>query len=211
LRGPNAVAARSTAAPALRGRPCAPGRAVGRVGVPSGIAVVEHLTTADYGIVFGHAGVVMEQDASPLSHIALLCRELGVPFVCGVDGARARLVGCGVAVDGSAGEIAIVPDAEEAVTTSRPPAVAPTMSSLELVVRLLAEGRPGHEPAGEAERIVRRYGRSLGGGAVRVTGTSLALDDAQRLERLGVALFGPEFSIAAVLAGCKIPSEKPDR
>ena len=45
----------------------------------------------------------MEQDASPLSHVAVLCRELGVPLVCGVAGARANLAGRRVVVDGGTG------------------------------------------------------------------------------------------------------------
>ncbi len=63
-----------------------------------GIAVVDRLTTADYGIVFRSAAVVMQQEASSLSHVAILCRELGVPLVCGVAGARS-LIGRRVAVD----------------------------------------------------------------------------------------------------------------
>lgn len=91
---------------ALRGRPCAGGLAQGIAGAPGGIAVVERLDTGDYGLVFDHAGIVMTGDASPLSHVAILCRELGVPFVCGVTDGRA-LLGRVIQVDGAAGTVAL--------------------------------------------------------------------------------------------------------
>ena len=174
-----------------RGRACAGGRAVGlaidaRAGDdstgdrPTGdgprIAVVDRLTTADYGIVFGNAGVVTEQDASPLSHVGILCRELGVPFVCGIDGAVARLAGRRVALDGGSGEVEILHDAVGPAATmaaaspaAPPPPPPATISGLELLLRLLVERRPGHPPAEEADRILRHYARAVGAPSTEVT------------------------------------------
>lgn len=184
---------------AFHGRPCSAGRAVGTVNTPGGIAVVEHLTPADYGVVLAHAGVVAERDASPLSHVAVLCRELGVPFVCGVAGARTELAGRRVAVDGGTGAVEIVSGDEPAPPRATTPAPAPVMSALELLLRVVAEGRPGHAPAAEAEGIRTRYARALGGGPVRVVAHPVVPDDLGALDRLGTELFGPEFSAASLL------------
>ncbi len=199
------------AAGRLRGRACAGGRAVGTAvdaragevgsGDGPGIALVGRLTTADFGIVLGHAGVVMEQDASPLSHVAILCRELGVPFVCGIDGALARFDGRRVAVDGGSGEVEILDDAPVTPASAErtPPPAEATISALELLLRLLAEGRPGNPPE-EARRIARSYARALGARATRVTSCSVAPAELEALERLGRALLGPTFSATAFLA-----------
>ncbi len=185
---------------ALRGRPCGGGRVAGMAGEPGGIAVVDHLTPADYGIVLSHAGVVMERDSSPLSHVAVLCRELGVPFVCGVAGARAALTGRRVVVDGATGSVEIagageVPAAERRISTL----AEPVMSAVELVLRVFAEGRPGRPPAAEAQRLLRGYGGVLGGDSVRVVAHVVNPEELAALDVLGGQLFGPDFSAAAFL------------
>ncbi|MGI8685176.1 MAG: PEP/pyruvate-binding domain-containing protein [Acidimicrobiales bacterium] len=163
----------------------------------AGIAVVDRLTTADYGIVFRSAAVVMEQEASSLSHVAILCRELGVPLVCGVAGARS-LIGRTVAVDSGTGEVEVVEGEEVA---PRPPSVSsPTapreraMPAVELLLRVLAEARPGHPPAGEAARIAGRHA---------VVPHPVAAGDLEHLQRLGTELLGPSFSANDVLA-CRL-------
>ncbi len=185
------------------GRGCAGGQAIGLATAPerraddgqARIAVVEQLTTADYGIVFRHVGIVTEQDASPLSHVAILCRELGVPFICGVDGARADLIGHRVAMDGASGAVEILEHEDAGAAPAGPPVSPsqPAMTKVELVLRILAEGRPGHAQSAEADRIVHRYARALGVETVRLTTTPIAPDELERLERLGVALLGPDF------------------
>ena len=183
-----------------RGRPCAGGRVAGMVGEPGGIAVVDHLTPADYGLVLSHAGVVMERDASPLSHVAVLCRELGVPFVCGVAGARAALAGRRVVVDGGTGVVALAGAGVVAAPVAETPAPAePVMSAVELVLRVFAEGRPGQPPAVEAERLLGRYAGALGGSSARIVGHPVDPDELAALDRLGGRLFGPDFSAAAFL------------
>jgi phosphohistidine swiveling domain-containing protein len=187
---------------AMTGRPCAAGRAVGMVGEPGGIAVVDQLTPADYGIVLTHAGVVMEQDASPLSHVAVLCRELGVPFVCGVAGAREQLTGRRVLVDGGTGAVEVVDD--EGIVDAGlgpPPAPAePVMSAVELVLRVFAEARPGYPPSAEAERVLGGYARALGGDSVRIVAAAVGPGELAALDRLGGQLFGADFSAATFLA-----------
>lgn len=186
---------------ALHGRPCATGRVAGPVDEPGGIAVVERLTPADYGIVLSHAGVVMEEDASPLSHVAVLCRELGVPFVCGVAGARAALAGRRVVVDGGRGTVEIVdhvetvPEAAAARTAD-----GPVISAVELLLRVMVDGRPGHPPAAEAERILGDYARALGGDSARIVAHPLAPAELAAMDRLGGEVFGPGFSAASFLA-----------
>lgn len=195
--GPPAAAGGSDGTAMMRGRPCAGGRVAGMVNEPGGIAVVDHLTPADYGIVLSHAGVVTERDASPLSHVAVLCRELGVPFVCGVAGARAELAGRRVVVDGGTGGIEFPGAGEPAAPASATPAPAePVMSAVELVLRVFAEGRPGQPPAAEAERILGGYAQALGGDSVRVVVHAVEPDDLAALDRLGGQLFGPGFSAA---------------
>ncbi len=196
-----AVPAGSPGPATVLGRPCAAGRAAGMVDEPGGIAVVDHLTPADYGVVLSHAGIVMEQDASPLSHVAVLCRELGVPFVCGVAGARRQLGGRRVMVDGGTGAVEILDGSGTAgAGEAAPPApVEPVISAVELVLRVFAEGRPGHPPSAEAERVLGGYARALGGDSVRIVASAVDPGELAALDRLGSQLFGPDFSAAAFL------------
>ncbi len=184
----------------LAGRPCAAGRATGVGNAPGGVAVVERLTPADYGIVLAAAGVVTEKDASPLNHVAILCRELGVPLICGVDGARARLDGRWLAMDGGTGEIQ-TDQARRPPAPERPPAPAePAMSTVELLLRVLVEGRPGHAPLAEADRIAEQYATALGGKRTRLVASAGGHAGLERLDGPGSALFGDGFSAAAFLA-----------
>lgn len=184
----------------LAGRPCAAGRAAGVANAPGGVAVVGRLTPADYGIVLAAAGVVTEEDASPLSHVAILCRELGVPLICGVDDARARLDGRWLAMDGGTGEIE-TDQRRRAPAPGRPPVpVEPAMSTVELLLRVLVEGRPGHAPLAEAERIAAQCATALGVERVRLVPPAGGHAGLERLDGLGAALFGEGFSAAAFLA-----------
>ncbi|MEO5680066.1 MAG: PEP/pyruvate-binding domain-containing protein [Acidimicrobiales bacterium] len=179
----------------------APGRRVVGMAVDAmvnddvtGIVVVDRLTTADYGVVFRADAIVMEQEASSLSHIAILCRELGVPLVGGVAGARS-LIGRMVTVDNSTGEFAVAVDGDE----DAPPATAaagprwpgPPMLAVELLLRVLAETRSGRRPADEAVRIA---------GRCAVVPHPIAAADLDQLQRLGTDVFGPSFSAADLVA-----------
>jgi len=206
-RGTGAATAGGIAGSPFVGRSCASGHTSGVAGHE--IAVMEQVTTADYAVVFRSIGIVTERDASPLSHVAILCRELGIPFICGVEGARAGLLGRRVAMHGASGAIEILHDAE--LTPARPAAPAPpgelTISAVEFLLRLLAEGRPGQPPAAEADRIARRYARFLGQESVRVVGHCMS---APALERLGADLFGSGFSTALLFPNGPASSQPDD-
>lgn len=102
--------------------------ATGVHGVPAGGGVgagtVYHGDTPEIGTVLvvdaleprlavllpGLAGLV-SATGSPLSHLAILARELGVPTVVGVPDARqVLLAGTHVVVDGTSGRVDVVPD-----------------------------------------------------------------------------------------------------
>lgn len=101
--------------PVLRGLGCAPGRARGPVKIvtdPTGdlrvAGEVLVAPTTDPGWVFlmVSAAAVVTERGSPLSHSAIIGRELGIPTVVGVAGATAALSdGEWVEVDGRAGTV----------------------------------------------------------------------------------------------------------
>ena len=131
--------------------------------------------------------------------MAVLCRELGVPFVCGVAGAGRKLLGRRVVVDGGTGAVEIDDAGAAGAGEEAPPAVEPVMSAVELLLRVLAEGRPGRPPASEAERLLGNYARALGGDSVRLVPHALDPGELAALDRVGGQLFGADFSAAAFL------------
>jgi pyruvate,water dikinase len=73
-----------------------------------GRVLVAEATDASWAPLFvGAAGIVLER-GGPLSHAAILARELGVPAVLNVAGATRRLDGHEVAVDGDAGIVVVL-------------------------------------------------------------------------------------------------------
>jgi pyruvate,water dikinase len=69
------------------------------------VLVTRHLEPALAGVLGRLAGLVSET-GSPLSHLAILAREAGVPTVVAVPDAQARFpVGCVVELDGGTGEV----------------------------------------------------------------------------------------------------------
>ncbi|WP_028350258.1 PEP/pyruvate-binding domain-containing protein [Bradyrhizobium murdochi] len=191
------------------GRPCAGGNVIGFAidgPLPTGkarkrIAVIDRIGADSYDLVFGYDGVIVEQDVSPLSHVAILCREVGVPLISGIADARALLKGRWVAVDGAGGYVEMVarpvPDISVA---SLDIAVEPTLTTLELLLRVLAEARPGQDIAAERDRIARVYSRALGGRGLHLTEAYASDSEYDRLDRIGAELFGAEFSSQATLA-----------
>lgn len=74
----------------------------------SGHVLVAESTDASWAPLFvGAAGIVLER-GGPLSHAAILARELGVPAVLNVAGAMHRLGGHEIAVDGDAGIVVVL-------------------------------------------------------------------------------------------------------
>jgi len=70
------------------------------------VLVVQALEPGLVAWLSNAAGVVAET-GSPLSHLAILAREMGVPVVVGVSDARDRFEqGSMVVVDGQTGEVA---------------------------------------------------------------------------------------------------------
>jgi pyruvate,water dikinase len=103
---------------ATSGLPAAPGRVVGRArhrvapGSPKGgiVLVTQHLDPSLAPVLPSLDGLVSET-GSALSHLAILAREIGVPAVVGVDGARRRFSpGTHLLVDGSVGDVHELPE-----------------------------------------------------------------------------------------------------
>ena len=96
-----------------RSRPGVPGRlarAGDRSAAPGDVLVVP-CTTPAYNSVLSLAGAVVTADGGPLSHAAVLARELGIPAVVGARGALTEIPdGALVEVDPVAGEVRIVAD-----------------------------------------------------------------------------------------------------
>lgn len=161
-------------------------------GDPAGVAVADHLPTADYGVVFRAAAVVLAQEVSPLSHVAILCRELGVPLVCGVPGAPA-LIGRRVAVEGRTGVVEIVHDQPTARGPATPVVAPPAraMPAVELLLRVLVGTGPGQSPASVAARLA---------GPCTVVAHAVDPADIDELQRLGTEMHGPSFSATDLLS-----------
>ena len=79
------------------------------IDVPAGrVLVVSHLDPRLATVIPRLAGLVAET-GSPLSHLAILAREHGVPIVVGLEGASERFRdGELVAVDGHSGAVMLV-------------------------------------------------------------------------------------------------------
>lgn len=72
------------------------------------VLVAEHLDPA-LATVLPRVAAVVAETGSPLSHLAILAREAGIPAVVAVDGAKRRLPpGCRVVVDGDTGRVDVV-------------------------------------------------------------------------------------------------------
>jgi len=110
----------ATADPSLlRGIPSAPGRAEGPAAivhdpreteVPRGRILVAKNTDPGWIFLMATAAGLVTERGSLLSHTAIIGRELGIPTVVGVEGAT-RWISDGdvVAMDGSTGEVTLVP------------------------------------------------------------------------------------------------------
>ena len=65
-------------------------------------------TTPAYNVVLSIAGAVVTADGGPLSHAAVLARELGIPAVVGAPGALGIPNGSTVEVDPVAGVVRVM-------------------------------------------------------------------------------------------------------
>ncbi|MCZ2860612.1 PEP/pyruvate-binding domain-containing protein [Blastococcus sp. VKM Ac-2987] len=98
----------------LDGWAAAPGRHTGRARVlrepdpdllEVGEVLVAAATDAGWSPLFLRAGAIVVERGGPLSHAAIVARELGVPAVLNVTGASSVLDGRTVTVDGDAGTV----------------------------------------------------------------------------------------------------------
>ena len=78
-------------------------------GLVRGEVLVARTTDASWSPLLMVAAAVVVEEGGPLSHAAIVARELGIPAVVNVPGVVARLSGAGavVTVDGDAGTVAV--------------------------------------------------------------------------------------------------------
>lgn len=99
---------------------CAPGMTQGEAmdpaiaGFPEDsskqVVLLESLTERNYDMIFNVKGIVTEQVGSQLNHLSIACRELGIPYVSGIEQARTRFHGQRVVVDGDRGSVSLQSD-----------------------------------------------------------------------------------------------------
>ena len=98
-----------------------PGRHTGRARVLTaprpellapGEVLVAAATDAGWSPLFLRAGAIVVERGGPLSHAAIVARELGLPAVLNLPGATAVLDGRLVTVDGDTGEVVVHPEEE---------------------------------------------------------------------------------------------------
>lgn len=77
-------------------------------GLEEGAVLVADATDPSWSPLFMRAGALVLERGGPLSHAAILARELGVPAVTNVPGATSLLDGREVVVDGDAGVVVLV-------------------------------------------------------------------------------------------------------
>ncbi|MGY1616189.1 PEP/pyruvate-binding domain-containing protein [Geodermatophilus sp. SYSU D00691] len=105
----------------LTGWAASPGRHTGRARVLTeprpellapGEVLVAAATDAGWSPLFLRAGAIVVERGGPLSHAAIVARELGLPAVLNVAGATAVADGRLVTVDGDTGTVVLQPDGE---------------------------------------------------------------------------------------------------
>jgi pyruvate,water dikinase len=84
-------------------------------GLQRGDVLVATTTDASWAPLFMSAAAVVVEEGGPLSHAAILARELGIPAVVNLPGIVARLEHEQrvVAVDGDLGEVTVLDDEAE--------------------------------------------------------------------------------------------------
>lgn len=158
----------------IPGQGCAPGVAAGCGG--GDIALVAAVDTRDYARVLDARAMVAAADTSPLGHVAILCRELGVPLVAGVGAALERLPGEPLLVDGDAGRVLLLSDhpVEPKVAIREGAKSDAVLGIDELMIRLLVASDPGDPAEAALRAIIRDRRRALGAARVRIVGAEPA-------------------------------------
>jgi len=109
----------------LSGWGASPGRSRGRArvvtdpddGLERGEIIVAQATDASWSPLFIRAAAIIVERGGPLSHAAILARELGLPCVMNVPGATRLLDGRTVSVDGDNGVVVIEDKSEDGTVT----------------------------------------------------------------------------------------------
>jgi pyruvate,water dikinase len=106
----------------LDGLAASPGRATARARVVrdprtaklrTGEVLVAETTDAGWSPLFIQAAAIVVERGGPLSHAAIVARELGIPAVLDVRGATQVLEGRTVTVDGDTGTVVVHPVGSE--------------------------------------------------------------------------------------------------
>ena len=107
----------ATAGTVLRGTPSAPGLVTGAavvVSEPADVAggiLVTYRTDPGWVAALPSAAALVIERGSPLTHVAIVARELGVPTVVQIPGAASAIrTGMRLEVDGEAGTVTILAD-----------------------------------------------------------------------------------------------------
>jgi rifampicin phosphotransferase len=122
LRADGGSVTKAAAGDELKGLGVSPGVALGRARVAASLADLTDLEPGDIIVcsttdpswvpLFLVAGGVVCEIGAPSSHAAIVSREIGVPCVVSVAGARDRIAdGTPVEIDGLAGTVRVLPDA----------------------------------------------------------------------------------------------------
>ena len=82
-----------------------------------GEVLVAEATDASWSPLFVRAGAVVVERGGPLSHAAILARELGLPAVLNLPGATGVLDGRMVSVDGDQGVVVIEEAGDDPAST----------------------------------------------------------------------------------------------
>ena len=85
--------------------------------IPKGMILLAEATDASWSPVFVDAGAIVLERGGPLSHAAILARELGVPAVLNVGVGVRSLDGRDLTVDGDSGIVVVHEPASDAPTT----------------------------------------------------------------------------------------------
>jgi Phosphoenolpyruvate synthase/pyruvate phosphate dikinase len=174
--------------PLVVGRPCAPGTAAGLALPPDQlapsdvprIAVVEGLTTKDYDLVFRHRGIVAVDEVSPLSHVAILCRELGVPLVCGAGPEANGISGSWILLDGSSGVAELLSAPLEAAVDACAQEPVLYVADVERTLLLLVGCRPASARSA-ARPLEQELARELGAEEARILAVRLVSAEVEQL------------------------------
>ncbi len=170
-------------------------RSVTASSLARGDVLVAQATDASWAPLFLLAGAIVVEDGGPLSHAAIVARELGMPAVVNIPGILARMEsepdGVMLRVDGSSGEVII----------HSPVAAASEESAAEVRTRRSAAVAPLRHPV-ESDIDLNRLSVFVTGliGAGALFSTAIALTESMSSRRGRNRLYRRAAPIAASLS-----------